>query len=32
MSWDKAITIPKKCAKYLGKNYIFKINDKVVDI
>ncbi len=32
MSWDKAITIPKKCAKYLGKNYIFKINDKIVDI
>ncbi len=25
-NWDKAITVPKKIATYLGKNYIFMIN------
>ncbi len=32
LEWDKIVTIPKKIAKYLDKNYIFKINDKMVDI
>lgn len=32
LEWDKIVTIPKKVAKYLNKNYIFKINDKMVDI
>lgn len=32
LEWDKIVTIPKKVAKYLDKNYIFKINDKMVDI
>ena len=29
-NWKKAITIPKKIAKYLHKNYIFLINNKEV--
>lgn len=29
--WNKTILIPMKVAKYLNKNYIFKINDQVVD-
>lgn len=32
LEWDKIVTIPKKVAKYLSKNYIFKINDKIVNI
>lgn len=32
LEWDKIVTIPKKVAKYLGKNYIFKINDKIINI
>lgn len=30
--WEKAITIPKKIANYLNKNYIFMINNEVVEI
>ena len=30
-NWNKAITIPKKVADYLGKKYIFIINDRKVD-
>ncbi len=30
--WEKAITIPKKIANYLNKNYIFMINNEVVKI
>lgn len=29
--WNKTVLIPLKVAKYLNKNYIFKINDQVVD-
>lgn len=29
--WNKTVLIPMKVAKYLNKNYIFKINDQVVD-
>ncbi len=29
-SWEKAITIPKKVAEYLNKNYIFLINGREV--
>lgn len=29
-SWKKAITIPKKVAQYLNKNYIFLINDREI--
>lgn len=29
-SWKKAITIPKKVAEYLNKNYIFLINDREI--
>lgn len=29
--WNKTVLIPMKVAKYLNKNYIFKINDQVID-
>ena len=29
-SWEKAITIPKKVADYLNKNYIFLVNDRKI--
>ena len=29
-SWNKTITIPKKVANYLNKNYIFLINDREI--
>lgn len=32
LGWEKAITIPKKIANYLSKNYVFMINDKKVYI
>ena len=30
--WEKAITIPKRIANYLNKNYIFMINNKTINI
>lgn len=30
--WEKAITIPKKMANYLNKNYIFMVNNETIDI
>lgn len=27
--WEKAITIPKKIASYLGRNYILMVNGKI---
>ncbi len=30
--WEKAITIPKKIADYLNKNYIFIINNEIVNV
>ncbi len=30
-NWNKALTIPEKCAEYLGKRFIFIINDKEID-
>ncbi len=32
LDWEKAITIPKKVANYLNKNYVFMVNNKVIDI
>lgn len=31
-NWGKAITVPKKIACYLNKNYIFKVNGEIKDI
>ena len=31
-NWEKAITIPKKVATSLGRNFMFKINEKEIDI
>lgn len=31
-NWDKAITIPKKIANYLNKEYIFYVNDRRIDL
>lgn len=30
-NWDKAVTIPRKIASYLDKNYIFMINEEKID-
>ena len=32
LGWEKAITIPKRIANYLNKNYIFMINNKTINI
>lgn len=32
LGWEKAITIPKKIANYLNKEYIFMVNDKIINI
>lgn len=32
MGWEKAITIPKKMAQYLNKNYVFIINNQIIKV